>query len=331
MNGDKSQKQLLNELMELQQRIADLEILVGHNEQTEQAALRREECYKRLLNAVNAYTYSVEVRDGRAISTCHSMGCFSITGYAPEDYESDPYLWHKMVYPEDIVLVDRTVKGMFAGNEVPPIEHRIIRRDGRVVWIRNTMVPYHDKTGMLMRYDGLIEDITGRKVAEQELKRLATTDKLTGAFNRMKFQEIIEIEIERVKRHNQPLSMIIFDIDHFKTVNDNYGHSTGDYVLKTIADIVRENIRKIDYFVRWGGEEFMIISSETKLADASALAERMREIIENYTFEGVGRITVSFGVTEFKEDDTENSFVKRADDAMYLAKSKGRNFVEVIV
>jgi diguanylate cyclase (GGDEF)-like protein/PAS domain S-box-containing protein len=331
MDENKSEEQLLNELMELRQRIAHLEILAGHHKQTEQAALRREECYKRLLNAVTAYTYSVEVRDGRAISTCHGMGCFSITGYDPEDYESDPYLWHKMVYPEDIMLVDSLVKKMLAGNEVLPIEHRIIRRDGKVVWIRNTMVPHHDASGTLTRYDGLIEDITERKVAEEELKRLATTDKLTGAYNRTKFQEIIDREMERVKRHNQALSMIIFDIDHFKAVNDSYGHSAGDYVLKTIADIVRENIRKIDYFVRWGGEEFMIISSETNLDDAYALAERIREIIENYTFEGVGKITVSFGVTEFKENDTENSFVKRADDAMYSAKRKGRNLVEVTV
>jgi diguanylate cyclase (GGDEF)-like protein len=192
-------------------------------------------------------------------------------------------------------------------------------------------VPHHDERGTLTRYDGLIEDITERKVAEEELKRLATTDKLTGAYNRTKFQEIIDREMERVKRHNQALSMIIFDIDHFKAVNDSYGHSAGDYVLKTIADIVRENIRKIDYFVRWGGEEFMIISSETNLDDAYALAERIRAIVENYTFEAVGKITVSFGVTEFKENDTENSFVKRADNAMYLAKRKGRNLVEVTV
>jgi len=102
-------------------------------------------------------------------------------------------------------------------------------------------------------------------------------------------------------------------------------------VLKTLADIVRENIRKIDYFVRWGGEEFMIISSETNLKEIYALAERIREIIESYMFEDVGKVTVSFGVTEFKENDTEDSLIKRADDAMYEAKKKGRNRVEVTV
>ena len=324
-----TKEQLINELMTLSQRIADLEILETQHKQTEQALIESEERYKRLINAVTAYTYSVEIRDGHAISTRHSIGCLPITGYNPEDYESDSHLWYKMIYPDDKMMVEDSIKEILAGSEVPPIEHRIIRRDGIVIWIRNTMVPHHDEKGLMTRYDGLIEDITERKLAEEELKILASTDKLTGAYNRTKFNEIIEREIERVKRYNQPLSIIIFDIDHFKKVNDKYGHSVGDYVLKTLADIVRENIRKIDYFVRWGGEEFMIISSETNLKEASALAERIREIIESYMFEDIRKVTVSLGVTEFKENDTVDSLIKRADDAMYEAKKKGRNRVEV--
>lgn len=330
-NEEKSKEQLMNELMVLHKRIADLEILEIQHKQTERALIESEERYKRLINAVTAYTYSVEVRDRHAIATRHNVGCFPITGYNPEDYEFDPYLWHKMIYPEDKVMVENSIEAILSGSEVPPIEHRIIRRDGTVVWIRNSMVPHYDEKGLMTRYDGLIEDITERKLAEEELKRLATTDKLTGAFNRTKFKEIIEREIERVKRYNQLLSIIIFDIDHFKEVNDKYGHSVGDYVLRSIADIMKDNIRKIDYFIRWGGEEFMIISSETNLKEAYALAERIREIIENYLFENVGKVTASFGVTEFKEDDTEDSLIKRADDAMYEAKKKGRNRVEVNV
>jgi diguanylate cyclase (GGDEF)-like protein len=177
----------------------------------------------------------------------------------------------------------------------------------------------------------VVRDITRRKQAEEELEILATTDKLTGAYNRTKFKEIIEREIARVKRFDTKLSMIIFDIDYFKEVNDTYGHNYGDYVLKTLAHIVQDNIRKMDYFVRWGGEEFMIISSETDVQKAYALAERIRIIIEDKRFKNNRKVTVSFGVTEFKKSDTENSFIKRADDAMYKAKSKGRNRVEVSV
>ncbi|MGA2553983.1 MAG: GGDEF domain-containing protein [Smithella sp.] len=163
------------------------------------------------------------------------------------------------------------------------------------------------------------------------LEKFATTDNLTGALNRTKFNVIIEREIEMVKRYDQLLSMIIFDIDHFKKINDRYGHAVGDSVLRTIADIVRENTRKTDYFIRWGGEEFMILSSETNLDKERKLAEKIRQVIENKEFENAGRITVSLGVTECKNIDTVNNFIKRADDALYKAKKIGRNRVEVII
>jgi diguanylate cyclase (GGDEF)-like protein len=168
-----------------------------------------------------------------------------------------------------------------------------------------------------------------RKMMEEEIERLATIDKLTQAYNRAKFDEIIEREMERSKRHSRPLSLLMFDIDHFKDVNDAYGHVAGDYVLKTIAEIVRKNMRKIDYFVRWGGEEFMIIASETDLETARETAERLRKIIGNYRFDKAGVVTVSFGITQLKKDDTADTFIKRTDDSLYKAKANGRNRVEV--
>jgi PAS domain S-box-containing protein len=130
-----------------------------------------EERYKKLVKAVTAYTYAVKVREGQAISTSHSTGCIPITGYYPEDYESDPYLWHTMIYPDDKMMVENAVKEIMAIHEILPIEHRIIRRDGTVVWVRNTIVPYYDLNGLLIRYDGLIEDITERKLAEEEIQK----------------------------------------------------------------------------------------------------------------------------------------------------------------
>jgi diguanylate cyclase (GGDEF)-like protein len=159
----------------------------------------------------------------------------------------------------------------------------------------------------------------------------ATTDNLTRALNRTRFQLIIEREMEMVKRYNQSLSMIMFDIDHFKRINDQYGHTVGDSVLKAVADIVRENTRKTDYFIRWGGEEFMILSSGVNLDKEYKLAKKIRKVIEKYEFKNVGRITVSLGVTEFKDTDTVNSFIKRADAAMYKAKKISRNRVEVAI
>jgi len=173
-------------------------------------------------------------------------------------------------------------------------------------------------------------DISDRKRMEEELKRLATTDSLTQAYNRAKFQEVIKREIERTKRHGRPLSISMFDIDRFKQVNDTYGHDVGDYVLKTLSQIAKKNMRGIDYLIRWGGEEFIIIALDTDVRGAETLSEKIRKAIEHYEFEEVKHITVSFGVTQFRQDDTEDSFIKRVDDALYHAKEKGRNRVEVI-
>ena len=165
---------------------------------------------------------------------------------------------------------------------------------------------------------------------EEELTRLAITDKLTQAYNRTKFDEIITEEIERARRFDRPLSVLMFDLDNFKVINDTFGHSFGDNVLKTMADIVRTHMRKINYFIRWGGEEFLIIAVETNLKGARVLGERLRKAIESHGFDKVGRVTISFGATEFRKDDTEDSLLKRADEALYKAKENGRNRVETV-
>jgi PAS domain S-box-containing protein len=138
-----------------------------------EVALREsEERYKRMVSTVTAYTYSVGVSEGVAVSTQHSMGCIQVTGYNPGDYESDPYLWCKMIYPDDKMIVETSVKEVLAGHEVSPIEHRIMHRDGKVGWVRNTIVPFYDVNGRLTRYNGMIEDITERKLDEEKIQKL---------------------------------------------------------------------------------------------------------------------------------------------------------------
>ena len=118
---------------------------------------------------------------------------------------------------------------------------------------------------------------------------------------------------------------------NFNKFHDSYGHNVGDYILKTIADISKKNIREIDYLVRWGGEEFLVVAPDTTLERAEALAERIRGAIEDYVFDEVGKVTASFGSTKFTTEDTENTLIKRVDDAMYQAKANGRNNVVVNV
>lgn len=129
----------------------------------------RERRYHQLLAAVTSYAYSVKVENGVSVATKHGEGCVSVTGYRPEDYEFDVSLWHSMIHPDDQEMVGRQVARALAGEEVPPIEHRILRRDRTTRWIRNTMI-VHCENGTLVRYDGLIEDITERKRAEGALR-----------------------------------------------------------------------------------------------------------------------------------------------------------------
>ncbi len=173
-------------------------------------------------------------------------------------------------------------------------------------------------------------DITQRKRAEQEIHILATTDSLTGIANRREFSDILESEMSRAKRYGTPLSLLMYDLDHFKRVNDTFGHNAGDAVLQTVTGLVKQNIRTVDVPTRWGGEEFMVLMPQSDMVAARSAAEKLRQVIAQYRFDKAGTVTVSFGVTEFVPQDDSNSLLKRVDDALYLAKERGRNRVEVL-
>ncbi len=163
----------------------------------------------------------------------------------------------------------------------------------------------------------------------ERLKLLAETDPLTGLYNKGKFNEVLQKEIERAKRYKRPLSIIVFDIDHFKKINDTYGHKIGDDVLKSLAKIIKSSVRKTDFAARWGGEEFVILLPETDLEGARKVAEKLREKVEKHKFPGVGKVTISLGVAQLKDNEDPNDFIVRADMALYKAKEGGRNRVEV--
>jgi two-component system cell cycle response regulator len=175
-----------------------------------------------------------------------------------------------------------------------------------------------------------VVDITQRKLNEEEIRVLATTDSLTGLLNRREFTRILTSEMERVKRYETPLSLVMCDIDYFKRINDIFGHDTGDYVLETFANLVKENVRITDRVARWGGEEFMVLMPQSHLAAAKSSAEKLRQTIAQYRFDKVDKTTVSFGVTELAPQDNSNSLLKRVDDALYQAKRLGRNRVEAL-
>ena len=176
----------------------------------------------------------------------------------------------------------------------------------------------------------LVAFIWNRKLSRlnQELARLSVTDPLTGLFNRLMIDQTLNIEIQRAQRTGQPLSVIMLDLDHFKQVNDGFGHQVGDQVLVTLAKLLRLRTRKIDVAGRWGGEEFLVICPHTSLDGALALAESVRTTIDSHLFESVSHVTASLGVSSYLAGDTGKDLVARADAALYAAKKAGRNQVQ---
>jgi diguanylate cyclase (GGDEF)-like protein len=161
----------------------------------------------------------------------------------------------------------------------------------------------------------------------QQLESLSATDRLTGLFNRRKIDEVLSQECARAQRTQLPLTVIMADIDKFKSVNDTHGHQVGDRLLVEFAEILRRRVRKVDTLGRWGGEEFMILCPDTNLPGACTVAENIRTAIENYDFPVVGRKTSCFGVAEYRPGEAPDAVIKRADDALYRAKNGGRNRV----
>ena len=164
-------------------------------------------------------------------------------------------------------------------------------------------------------------------IAANELEYLGSHDKLTGLLNRYHIEESIDHEIARSERNSNPLSMIVFDLDFFKQVNDNWGHPVGDSVLKHTSQIAKRLLRKSDVFARMGGDEFMVIMPETSCAGARVAAEKIRSNITENPHPQAGLVTVSIGVAEWRTGESFGNWYERADDALYQAKKQGRNCI----
>ncbi|MBX7150433.1 diguanylate cyclase [bacterium] len=163
------------------------------------------------------------------------------------------------------------------------------------------------------------------EIANTKLKELALTDALTGVANRRRFNESLADEFKITRRTGHEFCVIMFDIDHFKRINDTFGHDQGDIVLKEFAKIAQNAFRESDLVARWGGEEFIILLRHTLLQDTIRLAEELRLSFESHQFELVGKVTASFGIAKYESNDTPDTLRERADKMLYKAKEGGRN------
>ncbi len=206
--------------------------------------------------------------------------------------------------------------------------------NGKGAHIWAMAAPLYDLNGVMTGVIESIRDISAAKQLQTELKKSnellasqARIDFLTGIYNRMMFSELLDAQLSVACRYQTPIAVIMFDIDHFKRINDTMGHNTGDYVLKESARLVSSRLRAHDVFCRWGGEEFLVLAPKNDAAQATQLAEILRELIAEHDFGEGLHVTISFGVVCHVCGETSEALIERADAAMYQAKSSGRNRV----
>lgn len=208
----------------------------------------------------------------------------------------------------------REVNGAFRNmaQETPDFSRRLCRASD-------------DELGELIGWFNLLADKLEANF--KQIEQLSIIDKLTQLYNRAKIDELFEMELGKVRRQGNELTVIIIDLDHFKAVNDSLGHLVGDRVLRELAGLLQRSVRSTDHVGRWGGEEFIVLLPDTDLAAGTQLAEKLRAGIAAFAFATVGHKTASFGVASFRDGDDADALTKRADDCLYAAKHQGRDRV----
>jgi len=329
MTNDSRRRKRSREIMALRRRVAELKTLCAHCRAAEEAARHSEERYRRLLESVTDYIYTVTVRDGEAVATSHGPGCLAVTGYSAEEYRQNPLLWLSMVPEDDRPAVLAQSQSVLSGADASPLEHRIVHKDGSVRFVRNTPVVRRNADGAVVSYDGIINDITENKVAEAEITRLFLHDGLTGLPNRILFMERLRQALAMAERRGETVAVYFIDLDFFKDVNDAYGHEVGDTVLAAVAERLLRCVRRSDTVARIGGDEFLGLTPAIGEANnACAIAEKMvcamREPFP--VAEQVCRLGASVGVALFPDQaKSGEDLLRLADQAMYAAKRAGRN------
>lgn len=217
---------------------------------------------------------------------------------------------------------------------------QFVCKDGLIKWVEVAVQPKFDEKGF-SGYIGTTRDITEKKtyeiklgqyieelkVSNEKLEQTAAVDSLTGAYNRRRFDDDLSLIIKKREKNGSTFSLVFMDVDHFKNINDQYGHKKGDLVLQRISELIKKNIRSTDSLFRWGGDEFIVILPDAKLENAEKIAEKLRKNIASHNF-GIGQnITFSIGVGEYHSEEDTDQVLMRLDEALFAAKSGGRNCV----
>lgn len=229
-------------------------------------------------------------------------------------------------------VIEKTIK---TGDPSVKVKKTTLR-DGKEIWLELYTYPIYDENSQITHVIEYTRDITDKKRAEEqrkrmieELERISRTDSLTGLFNRRALLELLEYNLKRSHRYKTPLSVVLSDIDRFKSINDQYGHPTGDEIIKKVGRLIKDTLRASDLMGRYGGDEFLLILSDTALEGAMELSERIRRVVEKTDFvineDLVLRITISLGVIDCSDMTDVDEIIRLVDNALYASKKAGRN------
>jgi diguanylate cyclase (GGDEF)-like protein/PAS domain S-box-containing protein len=345
---NKTKGELIKELQGLRDRVAELERIEAAHGMIESALRDSEARYRALFDDVPVALYR--------------------TTTAGEFLDANPAMIHMMGYPERSILLCGNASDLYADSDDRPLwqalmeqdetvkdfEFQARRYDGTKIWVKNSARAISDGAGTLLCYEGSLEDITFRKEAEEalaqaneglrarlaeigmlqeQLRERAIRDPLTSLFNRRYLEEMLDKELAKAERKSYPVSLIMMDIDNFKCINDTHGHEAGDQVLRSLAGFILSRIRLSDTACRFGGDEFVIVMPEAAIGLAYERGEKLLREVEArpMTEAGMtGHLTISAGISVFPAHGASmEELLRSADQALYLAKSQGRNRVIV--
>ena len=286
----------------------------------EQEIEKRTKKLNEYVNIVNKYV-TTSSTDLKGNITDVSEAFCRISGYTRDELIGKP---HRIIkHPDTDPSIYKELWATITSGKKWVGEVKNRKKNGEAYWVLANIEPLYSDDNEMIGFTSIRQEITDKKRVE----KLSVTDKLTQLYNRVKIEEVFTIEIAKFHRYNTSFSMILLDVDHFKEVNDEYGHNVGDTVLKEFANIIKSSVRREDIVGRWGGEEFIILTSNCSVASLLSLAEKIRKNIEKYDFSVIGKSTASFGVSILEDTDTQESMIARADKSLYHAKKTGRNKV----
>jgi diguanylate cyclase (GGDEF)-like protein/PAS domain S-box-containing protein len=251
---------------------------------------------------------------------------YTIFGIDSSKFEASYEGFLNAIHPDDRDMVNEAYSNSLKTKENYTIKHRLLMDDGRIKWVREECNNEFDANGKPLVSIGVVVDITEIHLIQQSLLNQTYIDDLTKLNNRKSYNENINKLLSRYKRYKTPFSIIMYDIDNFKLINDTYGHASGDNVLTEMSKLIKSLIRESDYIFRIGGEEFIILLDETQIDKAKLVSKKIKDSIE-YDLKTIKdrTITISIGLTEVKENETIDDLYKRVDKLLYKSKNEGKN------